>query len=207
MATRLYGDSASGNCLKVKWVLDRLRQSYEWVETSAVRAETRLPGFLAINPWGQVPAAILSDGRRLTQSGALMLYFAEGSDLIPADPYERARMFEWMFWEQYSHEPCIAVRRFQLAYMGRKPEELDPRLLERGNAALAFMEAELSGREWLVGERLSLADIALVAYTRCAREGGFELGAYPTVEAWIARVEAELGIGAYADVEAQPSVA
>ncbi|HQT52932.1 MAG TPA: glutathione S-transferase N-terminal domain-containing protein, partial [Phenylobacterium sp.] len=102
---RIFGDSISGNCLKVKWTADHLRLSYDWIETDVLKAATRTPEFLALNPAGQVPAVILDDGRPLAQSNAIILHLAEGSALIPADPYDRARMLEWMFWEQYSHEP------------------------------------------------------------------------------------------------------
>jgi glutathione S-transferase len=141
---------------------------------------------------------VLEDGRALAQSGAIALYFAENSDLVPADPYDRAKMFEWMFWEQYSHEPYVAVRRFHMRYMGRKPEELDPKLFERGSAALQRMEDALAeGGDWFAGPRLSLADVALVAYTRMAADGGFDLSLYPRIQAWIGRVEAELGLKPY----------
>jgi len=198
MTIKVYGDSISGNCLKVKWVLDRLNLSYDWIETDVTSGSTRTQAFLALNPAGQVPAVVLEDGRALAQSGAIALYFAENSDLVPADPYDRARMFEWMFWEQYSHEPYVAVRRFHMRYMGKKPEELDPKLFERGSAALQRMEDALAeGGDWFAGPRLSLADIALVAYTRMAVDGGFDLGLYPRIRAWIGRVEGELGLSPY----------
>ncbi|THD52273.1 glutathione S-transferase N-terminal domain-containing protein, partial [Phenylobacterium sp.] len=109
---KIYGDSISGNCLKVKWVADSLGLSYEWIETSVLKSESRTEEFLALNPAGQVPAVILDDGRPLAQSNAIILHLAEGSALIPEDAYQRAKMLEWMFWEQYSHEPYIAVARF-----------------------------------------------------------------------------------------------
>jgi glutathione S-transferase len=136
----------------------------------------------------------LEDGRVLAQSNAIMLHLAEGSALIPADAYERARMFEWLFWEQYSHEPYVAVARFQVRYLGKPVGELEPRLVERGAAALRRLDEALTGHDFLVGDRLTLADIALVAYTRVASDGGFSLGDYPAVEAWVGRVEAELPI-------------
>ena len=123
-----------------------------------------------------------------------MLHLAEGSDLVPADAYERARMFEWMFWEQYSHEPYVAVARFQVRYQGRSPDALDAKLVERGYGALQRLEDGLDGRDFLASAGVSLADVALVAYTRWAGEGGFDLSAYPKVQAWIARVEAALSI-------------
>ena len=193
---RIYGDSISGNCLKVKWTADHLGLAYEWIETGVLNGETRTAKFLAINPAGQVPTVILNDGRPLAQSNAIILHLAEGSALIPADAYDRARMLEWMFWEQYSHEPYVAVARFQMAYLGKTVSELDPKLVERGYGALQRLQDGLVGSDYLVGARVSLADIALVAYTRVAHEGGFDLAAYPTVQAWIGRVESELGISA-----------
>ncbi len=194
MALRIFGDSISGNCLKVKWVADHLGLDHEWIETDIMKGESRTPDFLAMNPAGQVPAVILPDGRPLAQSNAIMLHLAEGSDLVPADAYERARMFEWMFWEQYSHEPYVAVARFQVRYQGRSPDALDAKLVERGYGALQRLEDGLDGRDFLASAGVSLADVALVAYTRWAGEGGFDLSAYPKVQAWIARVEAALSI-------------
>lgn len=191
---RVLGDSISGNCLKVKWLLDYLGIPYDWQEIDIMTGATRKPDFLALNPAGQVPLVVLEDGRTLAQSNAILLYFGEGSDLVPEDRYARGRMLEWMFWEQYSHEPYIAVSRFQLVYLKRKPEELDPKLMERGKAALARMEDQLGSAPFLAGDRPSLADIALVAYTRMADEGGFDLAAYPSVQAWIGRTESALRI-------------
>ena len=191
---KIYGDSISGNCLKAKWVADRLGLSYDWIETHVLTNATRTPAYLAMNPAGQVPAVILDDGRPLAQSNAIILHLAEGSDLIPSDAYDRARMLEWMFWEQYSHEPYVAVARFQVRYQGRPAAELEPRLVERGKAALKRMEDGLARSPFLVGNALSLADVALVAYTRVAHEGGFDLGDYPKVKAWVARAEQALKI-------------
>jgi glutathione S-transferase len=191
---RVWGDSISGNCLKVKWTLDRLGVRYAWQETDVLSGITRTPEFLAINPAGQVPVVRFDDGRTLAQSNAVILHVAEGSDLIPADGFERAKMLEWMFWEQYSHEPYVAVRRFQLHYLKKAETELDPKLFERGSAALTRMEAALAQSPWLAGESLSLADVALVAYTRVAHEGGFDLDLYPAVKAWVGRVEQALAI-------------
>ena len=191
---RIYGDSISGNCLKVKWAADHLGLAYNWIETSVLQAETRTAEFLALNPAGQVPTVILADGRPLAQSNAIILHLAEGSDLIPADPYERARMLEWMFWEQYSHEPYVAVARFHVHYLGKPVAALEPKLVERGNGALQRLEDALAAGGFLVGGRVSLADIALVAYTRVADQGGFDLGRYPNVQAWVKRVEGALKI-------------
>lgn len=176
-------------------MLDRLGRDYQWIETDVTTGATRVPDFLAKNPAGQVPAVILEDGRVLAQSNAIILWLAEGTAYIPADPFDRARMFEWLFWEQYSHEPYVAVVRFQRAIAGKTAEEIEPRLVERGYAALDRLEAGLADRDWLVGDGPTLADLALVAYTRVAPEGGFELERYPSIIAWIGRVEDVFGIG------------
>lgn len=191
---RIYGDSISGNCLKVRWVAEYLGRSFDWVETDILKGESRTPEFLALNPVGQVPLVILDDGRPLAQSNAIILHLAEGSGLIPTDAYDRARMLEWMFWEQYSHEPYVAVARFQVRYAGKPVSELEPRLVERGKGALQRLEDGLALSTFLVGDAVSLADVALVAYTRVAHEGGFDLGDYPAVAAWVKRVEAALKI-------------
>ena len=191
---RIYGDSISGNCLKVRWVAEYLGRSFDWVETDILKGESRTPEFLALNPAGQVPLVILDDGRPLAQSNAIILHLAEGSDLVPTDAYDRARMLEWMFWEQYSHEPYVAVARFQVRYAGKPVSELERRLVERGKGALQRLEDGLGLSPFLVGEAVSLADVALVAYTRVAHEGGFDLGDYPAVAAWVKRVEAALKI-------------
>lgn len=194
MTLRIYGDTKSGNCLKVKWTAERLALPFEWIEVDIMKSESRTPDFLAMNPAGQVPAVILDDGRALAQSNAIMLHLAEGSVLIPTDAFERAKMHEWLFWEQYSHEPYVAVARFQVAYLGKPASELDLKLVERGGSALARLETQLQQTPYLVGERLTLADIALVAYTRVAHEGGFDLSLYPAVKAWVGRVEVALGL-------------
>ena len=190
----IYGDPISGNCLKVKWTAERLAIPYTWRDVDVTKAETRTAAFLAMNPVGQVPTVVLDDGRPLAQSNAIMLHLAEGSDLIPADAYDRARMLEWLFWEQYSHEPYVAVARFHVKYLGKPVGELEPRIVERGAAALARLDTALTGQDFLVGAALTLADIALVAYTRMAADGGFALADYPAVSAWVERVETALPI-------------
>jgi glutathione S-transferase len=198
---RLYGNSESGNCLKVKWTAARLGAAYEWIEVDIFGGETRTEDFLAINPAGQVPVLERADGRTLAQSNAILVYLAQGSDLIPNDSFDRAKMFEWLFWEQYSHEPYIAVRRSLLRYRGVREDELDPELYARGRRALGVMEMRLIARDYFVGEQLTLADIALVAYTRVAHEGGFDLADFPAVRAWVHRIEAALDLP-HADAEA-----
>jgi glutathione S-transferase len=189
----LYGSSDSGNCLKPKWVAEHLGVGVNWIETSAFDGSTRTPEFLALNPVGQVPLVVLSDGRKLAQSNAIMTYLAEGSPLIPSDVYARAKMFEWMFWEQYSHEPAVAVRIARIHYL-KKQGELDPALLTKGNAALARLEQQLKETPYLVGAALTLADVACVAYTRKAHLGGFDMSQFPAVQRWVKRVDADLGL-------------
>lgn len=196
MTLTIYGDSISGNCLKIKFVCDRLAIPYRWVETSVMKGETRTPEFLKRNPAGQVPLVEWPDGRILAQSDAIIFHLAEGSALIPADAFERAQMLQWMFWEQYSHEPVIAVRRFHKTYLKKPEAEIDPGLMPKGERVLTVMDEHLATRHYFVGERLTLADIALVAYTRWAGEGGFDLGRYPRVQGWIGRVEKDLGLAA-----------
>ena len=193
----VYGDIRSGNCLKVKWLLDHLGHDYRWIETDVMSGATRSTEFLRMNPCGQLPAAVFGEGRTLAQSNAILGFFGEGTPFVPADPWARAKMYEWLFWEQYSHEPYIAVARFQRAFLGKAAGEIEPRLMQRGHEALDRMEQALTGRDWLAGDAASLADIALVAYTRMAGDGGFELTGRPRVRAWIARAEACLGLPPY----------
>ena len=189
---RIYGDSNSGNCLKVKFVCDHLQIPYAWTEIDTQQGETRTTGFLKLNPAGQVPTVVFDDGRALAQSNAIIRYLARDSDLVPSDPFAAAKMDEWLFWEQYSHEPYIAVCRFQMVYLGKSAGELDPEKVKRGYAALARMETQLAATSFLIGDMFSLADVALLAYTRVAHEGGFDLAAYPAVRRWIAACEARL---------------
>jgi len=191
---KVYGDSISGNCLKVKWTLDHLGIAHDWIETGVLDGATRTPEFLALNGAGQVPLVLLEDGRPLAQSNAILLHAAEGSALIPADRYDRAKMLEWLFWEQYSHEPYVAVARFQVKYRGLSPADLAPDLIADAYRALRRLEEALQGRAFLVGETCTLADISLIAYTRMAPDGGLDLAPYLAVRAWIARVEAAIAI-------------
>lgn len=190
----VFGDMGSGNCLKVKWTLDFLKRDYRWVEIDILKGESRTPEFLGISEGGQVPTVVLEDGRALAQSGAIILHLAEGSDLIPADPYDRARMLEWMFWEQNSHEPNVASARFRVVYLGWPEADIPASMIENGTKALARLEAAVGRSAFLVGDRVSLADVALVAYTRVIDGNGFRMKDWPNVAAWIGRVEAALGI-------------
>ncbi|MDB5504516.1 MAG: glutathione S-transferase, partial [Tardiphaga sp.] len=150
--------------------------------------------FLRLNGAGQVPTVVLDDGRPLAQSNAIIRYLARDSDLIPADPYDAAKMDEWLFWEQNSHEPFVATCRFQMVYLGKPVSDLDPDKVKRGYAALARMEHHLAQTRYLVGDRASLADVALLAYTRVAHEGGFHLDGYESIKRWIGDAEQALGV-------------
>lgn len=184
---RVFGDVRSGNCLKVKGLLDWLGRPYDWIDVDILAGGTRTAAFLALNPVGQIPFVQLEDGRGLAQSNAILLHLARGTSLLPQDAYDLARMYEWLFWEQYSHEPALAVRRFQKVYLDRPDDEIDPALMRRGEDALAHMQARLAQADWLVGPSPSVADLALLPYTALAPEGGFDLKASPAVCAWINR--------------------
>jgi len=193
---KLYGDPISGNCLKAKWTAEYLGADIEWIPLDILKGETRTKEFLGVNPFGQIPALVLSDGRAITQSNAIMVYIVEayGGTLLPQDAYDRARVFQWLFWEQNSHEPYIAGRRFRKAYKKLKDNEIDAEWLPRGYAAFGLMETALAKSGYLVGDAITLADIAVVAYTRVANEGDFDLSDFPAVRAWITRVEGDLSI-------------
>jgi glutathione S-transferase len=193
---KVYGDTNSGNCLKVKWVCDRLALPYAWIAVDILKHETRTPQFLKLNGAGQIPVVEFDDGRTLAQSNAIIRYLARDSDLVPADAFAAAKMDEWLFWEQYSHEPYIAGCRFQMVYLGRPASDLDPDKIKRGYAALVRMEHQLATTRFLVGDTLTLADIALLAYTRLAHEGGFHLDGYASLRRWISECEKSLGLGA-----------
>ena len=191
---KIYGDLNSGNCLKVKWVSDHLALPYTWVEIDTMKGGSRTPEFLKLNGAGQVPLVVLDDGRTLAQSNAIIRYLARDSDLVPNDPYLAAKMDEWLFWEQYSHEPYIAVCRFQMVYLGKSQGDLDPDKVKRGYAALALMEHQLHHTPFLAGHTMTLADVCLLAYTRVAHEGGFHIGGYESVRRWIGVCEKSLAL-------------
>jgi glutathione S-transferase len=191
---KIYGDTNSGNCLKVKWVCDNLALPYSWIPVDILKHESRTAQFLRLNSAGQVPVVEFDDGRTLAQSNAIIRYLARGSDLIPSDAFAAAKMDEWLFWEQYSHEPAIAVCRYQMVYLGRPAHELDPDKVKRGYAALSRMEQQLAATRFLVGEVLSLADVALLPYTRLAHEGGFRLDGYASLRRWIGEAEKSLNL-------------
>jgi glutathione S-transferase len=191
----LYDSPVSGNCYKVRLILAYRGLHYERRTMDVADRSDRLEVLGGLNPALRVPTLILDDGRPLAESGAILWYFGEGTPLVPEDAYERAQVLQWMFFEQYDHEPSIAVVRFWLAYSGR-PEAFADRLQERtaaGYRALDAMERHLAGRDFLVGATPTLADIALYAYTHVAPEGGFDLSRYPEIGAWVERVAAMPG--------------
>jgi len=191
----LYDSPVSGNCYKVRLLLALLGVAYERQTVDVVDRSDRPELLGALNPAQRVPTLVLDDGRSLAESGAILWFFGEGSRFVPADAYARAQVLQWMFFEQYDHEPAIAVARFWLGYSGR-PEEFEPRRAERtaaGYRALDAMERHLAEREWLVGDAMSLADIALYAYTHVAGEGGFELERYAAIRRWLERVSSQPG--------------
>lgn len=192
----LYGMTDSGNCYKPRLLMAKLGIPFRHVEVDPNAGGTRDPAFLALNPVGKVPLLVLRDGRVLSESNAILLHLAEGSRFLPHDAYERAVAFQWMFFEQYSHEPYVAVRRSLMRYRGRASEAAPERLaalLEGGTKALQVMEGALRERPFLAGGAMSVADIALFAYTREAGEAGFDMAALPAVNAWLGRVEADSG--------------
>jgi glutathione S-transferase len=191
----LYDSPVSGNCYKVRLLLAHLGIPYERRTMEVVDRSNRPEVLGGLNPSLRVPTLVLDDGRPLGESGAILWYFAEGTRFVPEDPYERARVLQWMFFEQYDLEPALAVVRFWVAYSGR-PQEFADRLPERtkaGQRVLATLEGHFAGHSYAVGDALTLADIALYGYTHVAEEGGFELEPYPSVRAWLDRVAAEPG--------------
>lgn len=192
----LYSMQNSGNCYKPRLLLHLLGRSFRLIDTDSLSGETRRPGFLDLNPNGKVPLLVLPDGRRLAESNAMLLHLAEGSAYLPADPYARALCYQWLFFEQYSHEPYVAVARSWLSLISGGREKAADRIAEwhrRGYAALGVMEQRLGDHEWLADRSFTVADIALYAYTHVADEGDFDLGPYPGIRAWLARVAARPG--------------
>jgi glutathione S-transferase len=189
----LYSMQDSGNCYKARLMLHLRSLPFRLVDIDIRDGTTRQPDFMALNPNGKVPLLVLPDGRPLAESNAMLLHLAEGTDYLPGDAYERALCYQWLFFEQYSHEPAIAVARYWLHLIpdGRvKIADRLPDLTKRGHAALAVMDQHLADRNWFAGNAISIADIALYAYTHVADEGGFDLTPYPSVRAWLARTAA-----------------
>jgi glutathione S-transferase len=189
----LYDNDDSGNCYKVRLLLAQLGIDYERRQLDVLDRSNRPDVLGRLNPALRVPTLVLDDGRPLAESGAILCYFAEGTPYLPEDRYERAQVLQWLFFEQYSHEPYIAVARFW-AHFGVGASQADRQAKHEGGLkALAAMESHLDGRRFLVGDRYSIADIALYAYTHMAEEGGFELEPYPAIGAWLERVKSQPG--------------
>ena len=191
----VHGMSTSGYCHKVSLLLEQLGRPYMWIEVDSAHGGTRTPEYLAKNPNGKVPMLERADGSVLVESNAILCWLAEGSPYLPADAWQRAQALSWLFFEQYSHEPYIAVARFIRGWTPLdSPRRADlPRLHERGMQALAVMEKHLAQATWFTGPAYGVADIALFAYTHCAGEGGFDLAAFPHITDWLARVRAQPG--------------
>jgi glutathione S-transferase len=187
LAVLLYNSPVSGNCYKVRLLLAHLGISYERRDVDVVDRSNRPELLGGLNPALRVPTIVLDDGRPLAESNAILWYFGDGTAFIPEDPYERAQVLQWLCFEQYDHEPAIAVARFWLGYSGRAEEFADqlPERTTAGHRALAAMERHLGDRKFLVGDLFSIADIALYAYTHVAHEGGFDLEPYPAIRAWL----------------------
>lgn len=183
----VYGDLQSGNCLKVKLLLSFLNIQHDWQHINILNKETHTSEFLALNPNGKIPTVVFDNGQVLCESNAILSYFAEGTSYLPTDRYQKAKVYEWLFFEQYSHEPYIAVARFIQKYQGMPEHRLEEyqSLQSGGHKALQIMEQQLSQSAFLVGNSISIADIALYAYTHVAHEGGFDLTSYPNIERWI----------------------
>ncbi|MFC3153185.1 glutathione S-transferase family protein [Litoribrevibacter euphylliae] len=188
---KIYGDIQSGNCYKIKLLVELLGLNYEWVSVDILAGETQTAEFLAKNPNGKIPLLELDDGRCLSESNAILNYLAEGTDFMPDDLFQKAKVQEWQFFEQYSHEPFIAVARFINKYLGmpedRKADYESKQ--EGGHKALQVMEKQLSSTPFVVGDSMTTADVSLYGYTHVADEGGFDLSQYPAIEAWIKRIQ------------------
>ncbi len=192
---KIYGDVQSGNCYKIKLLLELLEIEHQWIPVDILAGETHTEAFLGKNPTGKIPLLELDDGRTLSESNAILNFLANGSPLLPSDPFVQAKILQWQFFEQYSHEPYIAVARFIAKYLGlpaERKEEFDSKQAG-GHQALKVMETQLSKTSYLVGEQLTIADLSLFGYTHVADEGGFELSAYPAISHWIERVQSTPG--------------
>lgn len=192
---KVYGDYNSGNCYKIKLMLHLLGAQYEWVPVDILNGETETEAFLAKNPNGKIPVLELEDGTYLWESNAILNFLAEGTSYLLTEPRLRTQMLQWQFFEQYSHEPSIAVARFIQFYLGLPQERLEEyrSLHKRGYKALKVMEQQLQRTPFLVGEQFSIADIALYAYTHVAPQGGFDLTLFPAIQAWLERVKQQPG--------------
>ncbi len=193
--TIVYGDMQSGNCYKIALLFAQLDIAHEWREILVTQGETRTEQFLSMNPAGQIPAVILDDGTVLTQSNAVLHYFAAGTDLVPTEKLLHTRVLEWQFFEQYNHEPTIAVRRFIKKFLNLPADRLvEYNAKEEGSyRALGVMEKRLSEHDFLVGESYSIADISLYAYTHVADEAGIDLDRFPGIVRWLGTVKNQVG--------------
>lgn len=190
---KIYGDTQSGNCYKIQLLCALLGIQYHWVPVDILAGETTTEWFLAKNPNGKIPVLELNDGRCLSESNAILNYLAAGSPLLPTDRFALAKVQQWQFFEQYSHEPFIAVARYIAKYLGL-PENMKATYTskqEGGHKALAVMERQLEAQPYLAGEHMTTADISLYGYTHVAHEGGFDLGGYPATRAWMDRIKAQ----------------
>jgi glutathione S-transferase len=187
---KFYGDSRSGNCYKLKMLCAEMGVGYDWQELDILAGETRTPEFLALNANGRIPLLALPDGRHLAESNAILYYLADGSEFFSGNAYARAEILQWMFFEQYSHEPNVATSRFIVQYLGNPPEKKAVLAEKRaaGYKALDVMERALKDKSYFCGERFSIADIALFAYTHVANVGGFDLLPYEAIRGWIERI-------------------
>jgi glutathione S-transferase len=195
---RLYDFLDSGNGYKVRLLLRLLGRPYQWVPIDILRGESRTPEFLAKNPNGRIPLLEFPDGRCLAESNAILFHLSEGTALLPSEAFQRALVLQWLFFEQYSHEPNIATVRFWKRHdmIGEDNRTLLALKVEQGHAALAVMQRQLAQRDYFVADQFTIADIALYAYTHVAHEGGFDLAAYPAVQAWLTRCAARPGFAA-----------
>ena len=192
---RLYDYLGPGNGYKVRLLLALLGQEYDWTPLDIDRGETRAPELLAVNPNGRIPTLVLDDGTALAESNAILWYLADGTRFVPDTRLGRAQVLQWMFFEQYSHEPYVATPRYIRRHLpADHPRQRDvPQRLEQGRAALGVMETHLAGRTYFIGERYSIADIALYAYTHVDGDAGLELAAFPSVRRWLERIADEPG--------------
>ncbi|MBD1902408.1 glutathione S-transferase family protein [Trichocoleus sp. DQ-A3] len=190
---KLYQFFSSGNCYKIRLLLTQLQIPFESIELNILKGETRTPEFLSKNPNGRIPVLETESGQFLAESNAILFYLSEGTDFLPNDRFERAKVLQWLFFEQYSHEPYIATSRFWISILGKAEEykEALNQKREPGYAALTVMEKHLTNCNFFVGERYSIADIGLFAYTHVADEGGFDLTRFPAIQDWIERVKAQ----------------
>ena len=189
---QVYGDMQSGNCYKIKLLLQLLEIEHKWHHVDILEGDAQTPDFIAMNPNGKIPVLQINADECLSESNAILNYLAEGTDLLPSNSLERARVLQWQFFEQYSHEPYIAVARYINLYLGLPDSRLDEYKAkqEGGHKALSVMEEQLSRSSFLVGDSLTIADISLFAYTHVAHEGGFDLEGYPNILNWINRIQA-----------------